>query len=97
MECLWTALLWLLLLAGLGTAAFLYRDVLFDFASKVPVPENLKEGCSKFFSGPWRIFSGRSFGVEEMEARLAERGEGLGSTDNGPSILSDGAEPYRRL
>ena len=93
----WTALLWLLLLAGLGTAAFLYRDVLLDFASKVPVPENLREGCSKFFSGPWRIFSGRSFGVEEMEARLAERGEGLGSTDNGPSILSDGAEPYRRL
>jgi hypothetical protein len=90
----WTGLLWLLVFAGLAGAAFLYREMLLECASKIPVPEGMKEAFHDFFKGPWRIFSGRSFGVEEMEARLAQRGEGLG----GDSIMSDGTrEPYTRL
>lgn len=84
----WTALFWLVFVFAVGFAAFFYRDMLSEYASKVPAPDSLK----RFFQGPWRIFSGRFNGVEEMEAHLAARGEG------GDSILGEGVkEPYQRL
>jgi len=85
----WTALMWLVIVFGLGFTAFFFRDHLAEMADKVPVPDICK--------GPWRIFSGRFNGVEEMEARLAQRGERLGDL-GGDSILGDGVkEPYVRL
>jgi len=71
------------------THMHMHRDQLAELSDKVPVPD--------MFKGPWRIFSGRFNGVEEMEARLAQRGEGLGGL-GGDSISGDGVkEPYQRL
>jgi hypothetical protein len=79
----WTALLCLIFLGSLGVAAYFFRDVLADWAAKATVPEVLK--------GPWNIFSGRFNGVEEMEARLAQRGRGDIMGEEGVK------EPYVRL
>ena len=92
----WTALIMLLLLGAAGFACFVYRDPIAEFLGAFPVPDSVRD----FFKGPWRIFSGRFNGVEEMEARLAERGAGLGDLagGGGDSILGEGAkEPYQRL
>ena len=92
----WTALIMLVLLGAACFACFVHRDPIAEFLGTIPVPDSVRD----FFKGPWRIFSGRFDGVEEMEARLAERGAGLGdfSGGGGDSILGEDAkEPYRRL
>mmetsp|Transcript_575 Transcript_575/g.1117 ORF Transcript_575/g.1117 Transcript_575/m.1117 type:complete len:270 (+) Transcript_575:44-853(+) len=83
------AIFWIFFLGGIGVLLFIYRAKISDGIARLPPLSSLR--CN-IFGGEWRIFSGKFNGVEEMEARLAQRTMNLDSGEGG-----GGVEPYSRL